>query len=83
MVQDVSQAGRKLQQTTPAADVRVRAQAADAAGASTARSQLQEAVSNGNLAVYCPSQNHFTAIPTTAWEVHSVVSQILRGSLCN
>ena len=56
MVQDMSQAGRRLQQTTPAADVRVRAQAADAAGASTARSQLQESVSSGKLAVCSPSK---------------------------
>ncbi len=51
MVQDMSQAGRRLQQTTPATDVRIRAQAADSAGASNARNQLQEAVSSGKLAV--------------------------------
>lgn len=50
-VQDTSQAGRKLQQSTPATDARVTAQAADAATASTARSQLQDGVSNGKLAV--------------------------------
>ncbi len=50
-MQDASQAGRRLQQATPATDAHVRAKAGDAATANTARSQLQEAASNGKLVV--------------------------------
>ncbi|EIE24646.1 hypothetical protein COCSUDRAFT_46891 [Coccomyxa subellipsoidea C-169] len=50
VAQDPSQAGRRLQQATPATDAHVSAKAGDAATANTARSQLQEAASNGKLA---------------------------------
>lgn len=76
-VQDLSQQGRRLQQSEAAADAHVRLQAADGTGAIATKAQLQDAVSSGRLAVSMTLRHE---IPHPALQVSSILTKSQRGT---